>query len=409
MGKYSLGCWKCDCFVIYTGKETRAVMNTSHPETKFLILFSSIIPISLRVNLDMGKTVYARQIMNDDEIKGTIVRTSTLPEELGRIEYLLSDKTGTLTQNEMELKKLHMGTMSYGWIPWMNSSTNFVSTGAMLAGRGRRDMSSRVKDVVLALALCHNVTPVHEADGSVTYQASCPMKSPSFDGLNLDLPFHFREQKNGIVIRDRSSGELTFIQKGADTVMSKIVLQNDWLDEECANMAREGLRTLVVGRRELTEENWLMFEKEYKNARVRKNIEERNTESARVVTTFLESNLELLGLTGVEDKLQEECQNHFGIVKKCWYQDVSPTQKADVARLIRFQTKKRVCCIGDGGNDVSMIQAADVGLGIVGKEGKQASLAADFSLIQFSHLTKLLVWHGGILIKGVRIGSIRHS
>ena len=39
----------------------------------------------------------------------------------------------------------------------------------------------------------------------------------------------------------------------------------------------------------------------------------------------------------------------------------SPTQKADVARLIRSYTKKRVCCIGDGGNDVSMIQAADVG------------------------------------------------
>jgi len=41
-----------------------------------------------------------------------------------------------------------------------------------------------------------------------------------------------------------------------------------------------------------------------------------------------------------------------------------------------------------------MIQAADVGVGIVGKEGKQASLAADFSVTQFSHLTKLLLWHG---------------
>jgi phospholipid-translocating ATPase len=72
----------------------------------------------------------------------------------------------------------------------------------------------------------------------------------------------------------------------------------------------------------------------------------------------------------------------------------SPTQKADVARLIREYTKKRVCCIGDGGNDVSMIQAADVGVGIVGKEGRQASLAADFSIEQFCYLVKLLVWHG---------------
>ena len=62
----------------------------------------------------MGKTVYARQIMSDPEIPDTIVRTSTLPEELGRIEYLLSDKTGTLTQNEMEMRKLHMGTVSFG-------------------------------------------------------------------------------------------------------------------------------------------------------------------------------------------------------------------------------------------------------------------------------------------------------
>lgn len=72
----------------------------------------------------------------------------------------------------------------------------------------------------------------------------------------------------------------------------------------------------------------------------------------------------------------------------------SPSQKADLAQLIRAHTRKRICCIGDGGNDVSMIQAADVGIGIVGKEGRQASLAADFSITQFAHVTKLLVWHG---------------
>ena len=66
---------------------------------RFLILFSSIIPISLRVNLDLGKTVYAYYIQHDKEMPEAVVRTSTIPEDLGRVEYLLSDKTGTLTQN----------------------------------------------------------------------------------------------------------------------------------------------------------------------------------------------------------------------------------------------------------------------------------------------------------------------
>ncbi|KAG6877633.1 hypothetical protein C0993_005454 [Termitomyces sp. T159_Od127] len=551
--------------VVYTGAETRAVMNTSHPETKvglldleinrlakilctvtfalsivlvalngfrglwyiyvfrFLILFSSIIPISLRVNLDMGKTVYAQQIMNDGEIPNTIVRTSTLPEELGRIEYLLSDKTGTLTQNEMEMKKLHMGTMSYGFDSMDEVAHQLevafgagdhghmrkasLSTGAQLATRGRRDMSSRVRDVVLSLALCHNVTPVGNDDGTVTYQASSPdevaivtwtqsigltlvfrdraridLRTPagaiiSFDVLDI-FPFTSESKRMGIVVRDRQTGEITFLQKGADVVMAKIVQRNDWLEEETGNMAREGLRTLVMARKRLGPQLYKDFKTRYHEASVK--LEGRNEAMAAVVAEYLEHDLELLCLTGVEDKLQDEVKSTLELLRnagiKIWMLTgdkietarciaistklvarnqyiheiaklrtseqardqlaflqskldcclvidgdslqlclnlfknefieiatklsavvacrCSPTQKADVARLIRNHTKKRVCCIGDGGNDVSMIQAADVGVGIVGKEGKQASLAADFSVTQFSFLTKLLLWHG---------------
>eukprot|EP00965_Chrysotila_dentata_P245075 6206345-Pleurochrysis_carterae.AAC.2 len=73
----------------------------------------------------------------------------------------------------------------------------------------------------------------------------------------------------------------------------------------------------------------------------------------------------------------------------------TPTQKADIVRLIRqTQSSAITAAIGDGGNDVGMIQAAHVGIGIEGREGKQAALAADFSLRQFSHLGRLVLWHG---------------
>ena len=134
--------------VVFTGKETRSQMNSRQPSTKigrfdqeinhlskvlfvimlilalimnifrqvnilwplyffrYVLLLSSIIPISLRVNLDFCKTYFSYKITNDQLIPGTICRNSAIPEELGRVEYLLSDKTGTLTYNDMIFKKL---------------------------------------------------------------------------------------------------------------------------------------------------------------------------------------------------------------------------------------------------------------------------------------------------------------
>lgn len=514
---------------------------------RFLVLFSTIVPISLRVNLDMGKSVYSWFIQRDSGIEGAVVRTSTIPEELGRIEYLLSDKTGTLTQNEMEMKKIHVGTVSYAneamdevasyvkqgfSVPdsdgaqssmLITPSSTFVASTTVTATRTRREIGSRVRDVVLALAICHNVTPtIEEEDGQTvtSYQASSPdeiaiVKWTEAVGLRLIhrdrkgmllqsvdtgrsvvrvrilevFPFTSDGKRMGIIVQfldgsetssaiNIEAGEIWFFQKGADTVMSSIVAANDWLDEETANMAREGLRTLVVGRKKMSVQQYKEFAANYKEASVA--INNRDAGMTRVVSHYLERDLELLGVTGVEDKLQKDVKPSLELLRnagiKIWMltgdkvetarcvavsaklvargqyihtiaklkrkdnaqdhldflrsktdscllidgeslslllthfrQDFislavmlpavvacrcSPTQKADIALLIREHTKKRICCIGDGGNDVSMIQAADVGVGIVGKEGRQASLAADFSITQFCHLTKLLVWHG---------------
>ncbi|KAL5339720.1 hypothetical protein BJX70DRAFT_362979 [Aspergillus crustosus] len=505
----------------------------------YLILFSTIIPMSLRVNLDMAKSVYGRFIERDKDIPDTVVRTSTIPEDLGRIEYLLSDKTGTLTQNEMELKKIHVGTVSYAndameevaSFVRQSFAGNSLTTAAAVFGaqaglgaapRTRREIGSRVRDLVLALALCHNVTPTTDEEDGVkvtSYQASSPdeiaiVRYTEEVGLKLSyrdrqtivlesistgyvvvrvrildiFPFTSDSKRMGIIVKfetDRGildpsaeEDEIWFYQKGADTVMTSIVAANDWLDEETANMAREGLRTLVVGRKRLSPLQYQEFVNKYKQASL--SLHGRDIGMAKVVSEYLEHDLELVGVTGVEDRLQRDVKPSLELLRnagvKIWMltgdkvetarcvaisaklvargqyihtvakvkdksaaQEAldflrnktdccllidgeslalmlnqfrsafisvavllpaviacrcSPTQKAEVADLIRQHTKKRVCCIGDGGNDVSMIQAADVGIGIVGKEGRQASLAADFSITQFHHVTKLLVWHG---------------
>jgi phospholipid-transporting ATPase len=73
---------------------------------------------------------------------------------------------------------------------------------------------------------------------------------------------------------------------------------------------------------------------------------------------------------------------------------VAPLQKAGIVDLIKKRTSDMTLAIGDGANDVSMIQMADVGIGISGQEGRQAVMASDFAMGQFRFLVPLLLVHG---------------
>ncbi|KAJ0063122.1 hypothetical protein NL108_012594, partial [Boleophthalmus pectinirostris] len=72
----------------------------------------------------------------------------------------------------------------------------------------------------------------------------------------------------------------------------------------------------------------------------------------------------------------------------------TPLQKSQVVRLVRDKLKVMTLAVGDGANDVSMIQVADVGVGISGQEGMQAVMSSDFAISRFKHLRKLLLVHG---------------
>ncbi|KAL7985576.1 hypothetical protein Chor_004146 [Crotalus horridus] len=481
--------------VLYTGQELRSVMNTSNPRSKiglfdlevncltkilftalvvvslvmvslqhfagrwylqilrFLLLFSNIIPISLRVNLDMGKIVYSWMIRRDSKIPGTVVRSSTIPEQLGRISYLLTDKTGTLTQNEMVFKRVHLGTMAYGFdsIDEVQSHIFSIYTqqsqeppalkAPNLATKVRKTLSSRVHEAVKAIALCHNVTPVYESNGVTdqaeaekhyedscrVYQAASPdevalvqwtesvgltlvgrdqasvqLRTPGGHILNYTIlqifPFTYESKRMGIIVRDESTGEITFYMKGADVVMAGIVQYNDWLEEECGNMAREGLRVLVVAKKSLSEEQYQDFEARYVQAKL--SVHDRSLKVATVIES-LEMEMELLCLTGVEDQLQVDVRPTLETLKNA---GIKVTNRGEAHLELNAFRRKHDCALvisgdslevrGDGGNDVSMIQEADCGVGVEGKEGKQASLAADFSITQFKHLGRLLMVHG---------------
>ncbi|CAM4988490.1 unnamed protein product, partial [Rotaria socialis] len=114
----------------------------------------------------------------DKDIPGSVVRSSTIPEELGRIGYLLADKTGTLTQNVMVFKRLKVGAVSYtienktkisnlleevykkSEIVANESQESLVTSTSTKRSIGKNTETRDVTEAIKALALCHNVTPV---------------------------------------------------------------------------------------------------------------------------------------------------------------------------------------------------------------------------------------------------------
>ncbi|XP_049555120.1 probable phospholipid-transporting ATPase IIA isoform X4 [Orcinus orca] len=411
--------------VLYTGRELRSVMNTSNPRSKiglfdlevncltkilfgalvvvslvmvalqhfagrwylqiirFLLLFSNIIPISLRVNLDMGKIVYSWVIRRDSKIPGTVVRSSTIPEQLGRISYLLTDKTGTLTQNEMVFKRLHLGTVAYGLdsmdevqshifsIYTQQSQDPPAQKGPALTTKVRRTMGTRVHEAVKAIALCHNVTPVYESSGVTDqaeaekqYEDSCRVyQASSPDEVAL---VQWTESVGlTLVGRDQSSMQL---RTPGDQILNFTILQIFPFTYESKRM---GIIVRVTNRGE---------------AHLELNAFRRKHDCALVISG---DSLEVCLKYYEYEFMELACQCPAVVCCRC-----APTQKAQIVRLLQERTGKLTCAVGDGGNDVSMIQESDCGVGVEGKEGKQASLAADFSITQFKHLGRLLMVHG---------------
>ncbi|KAJ7950129.1 Phospholipid-transporting ATPase [Quillaja saponaria] len=433
------------------------------------------------------------------------------------------------------------------------------------------DERTAAHEFFLTLAACNTVIPILHHDTSSTYPSSElneDVKAIDYQGESPDeqalvsaasaYGYTLFERTSGHIVVDVNGEKLRLdvlglhefdsvrkrmsvvirlpnnvvkvLVKGADTSMLSILanagVSNDDIqhatESHLSEYSSQGLRTLVVAARDLSDEELEQWQCRYEDAST--SLTDRGIK-LRQTAAFIECNLKLLGATGIEDKLQDgvpeaieslrqagmkvwiltgdkqetaisvglsckllttdmqkiiingtseiECGNlladamaKYGVKSSCSHQNlkqdknaghghveicnvtksvdmpqwnskadansaplaliidgnslvyilekdleselfdlatscrvvlccrVAPLQKAGIVDLIKSRTDDMTLAIGDGANDVSMIQMADVGVGICGQEGRQAVMASDFAMGQFQFLKRLLLVHG---------------
>lgn len=555
-----------------------------------MILYQTLVPISLYISVEIIKTAQAYFIYSDVDMYYEPLdypctpKSWAISDDLGQIEYIFSDKTGTLTQNIMEFKKATVNGKSYGlayteaqagmdkrkgidtatemekWTQAIEQDKQemvaslekfppndqfdadkltFISSEFIkdLAGEDEKQ-KEQTTNFMICLALCHTVLtePSKEDPTKLEFKAESPDEAAlvqaasdagftflkrtrtggvvrvlgeekSFDILNV-LAFNSTRKRMSVICR--IDGHIAIITKGADSVLfarldpeknepAMLKSTADCLEE----YASEGLRTLCVAGREISEKEYQEWCSRYDDA---SNSLENREERMEELASEIESNLVLYGGTAIEDRLQigvpesierlgragiklwvltgdkietainigfscnllgnnmelliiraedtqdiaesidrelseylkkfemtgskeelvqakkdhsiptaevaviidgaalatvfesEALQRKFLLLcKQCKSVlccRVSPSQKAAVVKLVRDSLDVMTLAIGDGANDVAMIQTANVGVGIIGEEGRQAAMSSDYALGQFRFLNKLVLVHG---------------
>lgn len=487
----------------------------------FLLLYNNFIPISLYVTIELVNIGQAYFVQSDEKMYreeldiSCAVRSSNLLQELGMVSNIFSDKTGTLTRNEMKLVKFVLNGTIYDVRARGEGATGPRSLEEILKEFGANRQA--FMDFATCLTLCHTV--VREKSGN--YRAESPDELALVEGMEgyecgltergskemiVNLfgqrrvyealavnPFNADRKRMSILVRNTETDEYMVLCKGADNIMMPLCKlhadEERSLNKSLLDLANFGLRTLVIAMKKLDKNEALAWLAEYKAATVSTLNREENI---ALVGANLEVNMRCIGLTAIEDRLQDEVPEVIADLAKAgiilWmltgdkletainighscnlllhdtlthilsgaqsaddflikltdiynkmtadpgnknvalvldgksfaYFDpkdkaqrnmlyvvgqgcrsviacrLTPTQKREIVHLVKTESKPKATtlAIGDGANDVSMILEGDVGVGIFGKEGRQAANNADFAIGEFKFLRRLVLIHG---------------
>eukprot|EP00340_Litonotus_pictus_P005602 CAMPEP_0170515458 /NCGR_PEP_ID=MMETSP0209-20121228/1890_1 /TAXON_ID=665100 ORGANISM="Litonotus pictus, Strain P1" /NCGR_SAMPLE_ID=MMETSP0209 /ASSEMBLY_ACC=CAM_ASM_000301 /LENGTH=599 /DNA_ID=CAMNT_0010799959 /DNA_START=408 /DNA_END=2204 /DNA_ORIENTATION=+ len=347
------------------------------PLVKFLMFYvsySNVIPISLYVALEVLKVSqmifiqYDKYIFHDG--KAAECKTTDLIEELGQIDFVFSDKTGTLTMNEMFFRFCAINGKVYGKKSEENLRTtsftnqrvskdysslqDFQINGSYEAPDLVRKQSSESKNIenfFRVLSVCHSCVTEKKNNGELSYSSSSPDEIALVQGaanmgyvfteknnkyiifenrylaksnenyqekweLLAEIPFDSDRKRMSVIVKNVQSGDYYVFTKGADNIMLPRCEQSEESQEFCDNIlydfSCEGLRTLVMAMKKIDStktEEWVEKYNEANNS-----TDQNKPLVLNELYEEMENNLELVGISGIEDKLQEGVPESIEII-----------------------------------------------------------------------------------------------
>ncbi|NXT75219.1 AT8B3 ATPase, partial [Zapornia atra] len=351
----------------------------------FTILLSIIIPMSMYITFEFIYLVNSFFINWDLEMYYAVkdipakARSTSLNDQLGQIEYIFSDKTGTLTQNVMRFKKCCINGTIYGTgtghenkqpsvgLTWRHHGEKLDFCDTALLEAAQRDSDPVLREFLRLLALCHTVM-VEEKGDQLVYQAASPDEEAlvlaarnlgyvfltrTQDTITISelgrkrtykvlamLDFNSDRKRMSVLVRD-PQGTIRLYTKGADTVILER-LQRRGPTETFTEMAldrfaEETLRTLCLASKEVSESEYSVWNRRHHEASIL--LQDRARELDKLYEE-MEQNLQLLGATAIEDKLQDGVPETIQLLKlgniKVW---VLTGDKQETAMNIGYACK----------------------------------------------------------------------